>query len=72
MKLIVDRIEGNFAVCEQEDKTTVNISLGDLPKEIREGSVLIFENGIYFVDVDEEESRRIKLFALQNLSLIHI
>ena len=34
MNLIVDRIEGKIAVCEQEDKKIINIPLADLPDDI--------------------------------------
>ena len=41
MKLIIDRFEGNFAVCETENKTFVNIPKSELPSLINEGDVLI-------------------------------
>ena len=65
MKLIVDRIEENTVVCETEETGFVTINLIDLPDGVHEGSILIFENGSYFVDLNEEQQRREKLFALQ-------
>ena len=66
MRLIIDRIEGNFAVCETEDMSIVNIPISDFSFEVQEGNVLIFENGIYAIDEEYESARRAKLFALQN------
>jgi len=66
MKLIVDRIEGNFAVCEKEDKTMVDIPLADLPEDLREGSILVSDNGTYTIDKAAMSDRKAKLAALRN------
>ncbi len=66
MRMIVDRIEEGFVVCELEDGTFKNILSVVLPPEIREGSVLVYSDGEYSVDIEAEEERRAKLFALQN------
>ncbi len=66
MKLIVDRIENGFAVCEKDDLSFINIPLSDLPEETKEGSVLVQnKSGQYILDADEEEKRRAKLLELQ-------
>ena len=66
-KLTVDRIEGSFAVCECEDLSHINISLSDLPFEVKEGNVLILDdNGNFSLDLNEEETMRQKVIALQN------
>ncbi len=66
MKYIVDRIEGNLAVCETENMSVTVISLADLPAGTHEGSVVIFKNGTYTLDVDEEQKRRDRILALQD------
>ncbi len=43
MQVIIDRFEGNFAVCERPDRTMLNIPRNKLPAGAREGDVLIFE-----------------------------
>lgn len=54
MKVIIDRFEGNYAVCEKEDRTMINIEKNKIPTEAKEGSVLsITEDGI---TIDEEET----------------
>ena len=66
MKITVDRIEGDFAVCELENMSFVNIPLNELPEGIREGNVLLVENNTYAIDIETEKERKKKLFALQN------
>ena len=55
MKVIIDRFEGDFAVCEKEDKTMVNIDMRILPEKVKEGDVLNIE-----IKVDEEETEKRK------------
>jgi len=50
--LIVDRFEGGFAVCEQEDSTMVDVNVKFLPEGTKEGDVLRVENGVYAIDAD--------------------
>ena len=55
MKIIIDRFEGNYAVCEKEDTTMINIERNKIPIEAKEGSVLsVTEDG---VTIDEEETK---------------
>lgn len=57
-RLIIDRFEGSFAVCEQEDKTFVNIPKYRLPLESKEGDCLIHDaDGMYQIDKEETKSR---------------
>lgn len=66
MQLTVDRIEGDFAVCEKPDRTHLNIPLADLPEGTSEGSVIILQDGVFTLDSDAEDQRRKKLFEMQN------
>ena len=51
LSILVDRFEGNFAVCETENKTFVNIPKSELPSLINEGDVLIQNaDGKYSID----------------------
>ena len=55
-ELVVDRFEGNFAVCEdRKTKEMYNIDKSELPDDIKEGSILKFENGKYVIDKIEEQ-----------------
>ncbi len=66
MKYTVDRFEGIFAVCEDENMIMTNIPVADLPNGVHEGSVIIKSNEKYIIDEESESERRAKLFALQN------
>ncbi len=51
-KLIIERFEGSYAICELEDKTTLKIPKYKLPLESKEGDCLIQDtNGMYRKDV---------------------
>ncbi len=55
----IDRIEGNYAVCEKDGETMVNISRVLLPEGAGEGSVLRrLADGSFALDREEEERRR--------------
>ena len=58
MKYIVDRIEGDFAVCEAEDQSMIDIALSELPANLKEGDNLAFTDGLYEImqpDLDRKE-----------------
>ncbi|MCH5297965.1 MAG: DUF3006 domain-containing protein [Ruminococcus sp.] len=58
-KFTIDRIEEGKAVLECENGDMVNLDVASLPKNIKEGDILEFADGSYFLD-DEETSRRKK------------
>ena len=64
MRLIVDRIEGNLAVCEKSDKSMVDIHLTELPVDVKAGDVLIEKDGNYELDLTETEKRKKRIQAL--------
>ena len=48
---VIDRFEENYAVCEnRETKQMSNVNIYDLPKNVKEGDVLRYKNGEYFLD----------------------
>ena len=62
-ELVVDRLEGNIAICEDRKTGKIKqIERSELPENIKEGSVLTFENGKYQLDnkKQEEISKRIE------------
>ncbi len=66
-KLCVDRIEGNIVVCEDEDNNIIKISLLNLPKDVKEGNVLIvYDDGKVELDYETEKVRKEKMISLQN------
>ncbi len=64
-KLIVDRIVGDIAVLEKEDRSHIEVSLADIGLKIKEGSILLFDGAKYTADEASEDERRKKLFEMQ-------
>ena len=69
-RLIVDRLEEGYAVCEQEDRSMVRIPTDRLPAGVREGDVLAAQGSRYRQDPaaaqkrkDEIENKRRLLFG---------
>lgn len=58
MKVIIDRFEGNFAVCECEDKAMINIERNKMPYGVSEGSVLVVDSDSIVFDEEETNLRR--------------
>lgn len=59
MKWAIDKIENNLALLENIntlEKKEVSIFL--LPKNIHEGSILIYQNNTYQLDPQEENNRK--------------
>ena len=61
MKYTVDRVDGEVAVCQAEDRSMVHIPLKRLWPGIREGDCIGEENGVYSAELPEEDGiERIK------------
>jgi hypothetical protein len=58
MRLIIDRFEGDFAVCENDDKVMVNINKEELPSEIKEGDIIYKYDEKYMIDLEETKKRK--------------
>lgn len=58
MKVIIDRFEGIYAVCEKENRTMMDIKKINLPSEAKEGDVLSIDNNIITIDIEETKKRR--------------
>ncbi|MFR5601360.1 MAG: DUF3006 domain-containing protein [Lachnospiraceae bacterium] len=58
MKYIIDRFEGDFAVCEDENQLFVNIRKALLPEGARPGDILAKDQETYRIDNDASRSRR--------------
>lgn len=58
-RLIIDRFEGDWAVCEQEDRVMINIERKRLPPRAVEGCcLLVQENGEILIDHEETKCRK--------------
>lgn len=59
IKLVIDRFEGNIAVCEnRETEEMTNINIEELPEDVTEGDVLSYD-GIEY-EIDEEAKKEIE------------
>jgi hypothetical protein len=58
MKFIIDRFEGNYAICECEDMKMINISKDLIPSKSREGDVLCFDGHVYLIDNETTKRRK--------------
>lgn len=66
MTLIIDRFEGEYAVCEKEDGEMINIAKIYIPKNANEGDVLIEKDGKYVIDFAKTEAIKKEIRDLQN------
>ena len=65
-RFTVDRIENDKAVLKCENGECVTLEVKSLPKNIKEGDVLCFEENSYFLDKEETEKRRQKIKSLMD------
>lgn len=61
MRYIIDRFEGEFAVCELEDMSMVNIPRKALPPDAREGDSILVT-----IDDAETEDRKARIGKLMD------
>lgn len=54
--LVVDRIEGDIAVCENRSNgIIININLSKLPENVKEGTVIKYFDGKYRLELEEQK-----------------
>jgi hypothetical protein len=59
MRLIIDRFEGNVAVCEEENREMLNVGKEQLPAGAKEGDVLeMAADGTITINVEETRKRK--------------
>ncbi len=64
MKLIVDRFEGEYVVCEKEDGNMIDIKRETLPKEAKEGDILLVEGDNITIDIQATLERKERIEKL--------
>ena len=55
--LVIDRFEGEYAVCECETGEFVNIRRGLIADDACEGDVLVWTDSAYLIDAAQTRSR---------------
>ena len=64
MRYVVDRIEEDFAVCENEETGEMEEIDGFfLPDGLEEGDILVYDEDLdeYYIDYDEKKIRRARI-----------
>lgn len=68
-RLIIDRFEGKYAICEDSEKKAFAIEINELPKEAKSGSVIdITDDGELILNIEETELRRNRIAEKQRRS----
>ncbi len=63
---VIDRFEGEYAVCEDEEQRTFALKRAALPSEAGEGWVLaVLEDGTLYPDLEETQRRRQRIAEKQ-------
>lgn len=66
MRLVIDRFEGKYAICEGEEQRYFAIELQELPEDVSPGSVLeITEEGELVLNEEETQRRRQRILEKQ-------
>ena len=58
MKVVIDRFEGQYAVCEKPDRSMIDIERSKLPVEAKEVDVLVLQENNITIDKEETEERK--------------
>ncbi|MDP4180228.1 MAG: DUF3006 domain-containing protein [Bacillota bacterium] len=58
MRVIIDRFEGDYALCETESKEIINIKRNLIPPDSKEGDVLIIKNNVITIDKSGTNKRK--------------
>lgn len=58
MKFIIDRFEGNFAVCEDEEGNMHNIARSLIVGKPHEGDIIEKQGNTYNINPEETEKRK--------------
>lgn len=63
--LIIDRFEGDFAVCENTETDKIEqIKIAQLPQNVKESDVLVMIDGIYKIDTEKTNELRLENIRL--------
>lgn len=58
MRVVIDRFEENYAVCENEDRTMINLEKKLLPSGVKEGDILVLQDGTILIDKTATQKRK--------------
>lgn len=64
--MVIDRFEGDYAVIETDDGGHINVLKSILPKEAKDGDIVLMENGEYLIDTENTELARKRAVELRD------
>lgn len=66
MRIIIDRFEGDYVVCEDDNKVMIKIKRNILPENAKEGDVIKEVNNQLQIDIKETKARSNKIKKLMD------
>lgn len=66
MKVIIDRFEGDYAICETDSGDMIHLEINQLPSQIQEGDILIIDEDSIRIDQEKTSERRKKIQDLMD------
>jgi hypothetical protein len=66
MRVIIDRFEGDYAVCEREDRKMINIEKRRLPEGVKEGDALIVNGDVIKIERQETNQKKEEIKKLMD------
>ena len=65
MKIIIDRFEGGYAVCEDMNTRVISdFPVESLPEGASAGDILVYDGNSFIIDHEETEARRERINKL--------
>lgn len=61
MKITIDRFEGDYAICEKDDRSMLDIAKTKIPAAAKEGDVLEVSGNLITIDEKETAKRKEKI-----------
>ncbi len=58
MRAVIDRFEGEYAVCESEEGSMFNLKRSKLPSEASEGDVILIDEDKVSIDTKATKQRK--------------
>lgn len=58
MQVIIDRFEGEFAVCEKDNGEMINIKTTKLPLDVKALDVITINGDKYKINIEETKRRK--------------
>ena len=66
-KLIIDRYEGTYTICEDKDQKYFAIETAEMPADAKPGCVIVIsDDGVITIDDEETKRRRDRILAKQS------